>query len=90
MKHSPINPPNSGKKIIYRVGLSRRQNIPSLLRKVQRDKAPPKIVVRKEKESKKKKNADKEFEGDGEGGQEEWNGNGELRGADGMLIEWGD
>lgn len=89
-KHSPINPPNlsSGRKTIYRIGLSRRQNIPSLLRKVQRDKPPPKLVARKEKENKKKKNdnntGDGDHEGDGTGG-----GN-EMRGPDGMLIEWGD
>ncbi|KAH0834519.1 hypothetical protein FOPE_03567 [Fonsecaea pedrosoi] len=84
-KHSPINPPSfsgSGKKTIYRVGLSRRQNIPSLLRKVDRDKPPPKNVVRKEKESKKKKDMDAENEG------EEGGGPGEMRGPDGMLIEW--
>lgn len=78
--HSPIKPAalSSGKKIIYRVGLSRRQHIPSLLRKVQRDKPPPTIVVRKEKENKKKKNGD-----DDEGENRD-----ELRGADGMLVEW--
>ncbi|KIW81895.1 hypothetical protein Z517_04921 [Fonsecaea pedrosoi CBS 271.37] len=84
-KHSPINPPSfsgSGRKTIYRVGLSRRQNIPSLLRKVDRDKPPPKNVVRKEKESKKKKDMDAENEG------EEGGGPGEMRGPDGMLIEW--
>lgn len=89
-KHSPINPPSisSGKKVLYRIGLSRRQNIPSLLRKVQRDKPPPKIVVRKEKESKKKKDTDGGCDGDGEG--EGGVGTGEMRGPDGMLIEWGD
>ncbi|KAK5449962.1 hypothetical protein LTS15_008535 [Exophiala xenobiotica] len=78
--HSPIKPTalSSGKKIIYRVGLSRRQHIPSLLRKVQRDKPPPTVVVRKEKENKKKKNGD-----DDEGENRD-----ELRGADGMLVEW--
>ncbi|OAL40454.1 hypothetical protein AYO20_00190 [Fonsecaea nubica] len=84
-KHSPINPPSfsgSGRKTIYRIGLSRRQNIPSLLRKVDRDKPPPKNVVRKEKESKKKKDMDAEYEG------EEGGGLGEMRGPDGMLIEW--
>lgn len=84
--HSPIKPSgsSSGKKITYRVGLSRRQNIPSLLRKVQRDKPPPKIVVRKEKENKKKKDVDiDEGENDGSAG-------GEMRGADGMLVEWDD
>jgi hypothetical protein len=81
-KHSPINPPSvsSGKKITYRVGLSRRQHIPSLLRKVQRDKPPPTVVVRKEKVSKKKtENLD---------GDEDGEGKAEGRGADGMLIEW--
>ncbi|KAL6248470.1 hypothetical protein RBB50_004725 [Rhinocladiella similis] len=79
--HSPIKPTllSDGKKTIYRIGLSRRQNIPSLLRKVQRDKPPPKIVVRKEKESKKKKNDCS----DDEAGDRD-----EMRGADGMLVEW--
>lgn len=88
--HSPTNPPkpSSGKKSIYRIGLSRRQHIPSLLRKVQRDKAPPKAVARKEKETKRQKEererrAEEEDEGDG-------NWESEMRGADGMLIEWGD
>ncbi|KIY01776.1 uncharacterized protein Z520_01914 [Fonsecaea multimorphosa CBS 102226] len=85
-KHSPINPPSlssSGRKVIYRVGLSRRQNIPSLLRKVDRDKPPPKNVVRKEKESKKKKDADADYEGEDGAARP-----GEMRGPDGMLIEW--
>ncbi|OAP64911.1 hypothetical protein AYL99_00883 [Fonsecaea erecta] len=85
-KHSPINPPSltsSGRKVIYRIGLSRRQNIPSLLRKVDRARPPPKNVVRKEKESKKKKDADADYEG--EDGAER---PGEMRGPDGMLIEW--
>ncbi|KAI1620011.1 hypothetical protein EDD37DRAFT_596268 [Exophiala viscosa] len=84
MTHSPIKASNSssGKKTTYRVGLSRRQHIPSLLRKVQRDKAPPKIVVRKEKEKKKK--------GVDNGSDDEKDGlaGGEMRGADGMLVEW--
>ncbi|KAJ9635027.1 hypothetical protein H2204_005982 [Knufia peltigerae] len=80
--HSPIKPTllSDGKKTIYRIGLSRRQNIPSLLRKVQRDKPPPKIVVRKEKENKKKKNDCSDDEGAGD--------RDEMRGADGMLVEW--
>lgn len=90
-KHSPINPPSlpgtvhsNGKKALYRIGLSRRQNIPSLLRRVQRDKAPPKIVVAKEKE-KKKKNA-----GDNGSDDDDDNDRREMRGPDGMLVEWGD
>jgi len=90
-KHSPINPPSlpgsahsNGKKAVYRIGLSRRQNIPSLLRRVQRDKPPPKIVVAKEKEKKKKKNA-----GDN-GSDDDEDDRLEMRGADGMLVEWGD
>ncbi|KAK5059751.1 hypothetical protein LTR84_009634 [Exophiala bonariae] len=86
-KHSPINPPSLpgsvGKKIIYRIGLSRRQHIPSLLRRVQRDKAPPKIVVAKEKEKKKKNAGDNGSDDDVEDRRE-------MRGADGMLVEWGD
>jgi hypothetical protein len=89
-KHSPINPPSlpgsahsNGKRALYRIGLSRRQNIPSLLRRVQRDKPPPKIVVVKEKE-KKKKNA-----GDN-GSDDDIDDRHEMRGADGMLVEWGD
>jgi hypothetical protein len=81
---------SSGKKIIYRVGLSRRQNIPSLLRRVQRDKAPPKVVMRKEKESKKKRDVDDDGDGDGDGDEGKRGTDGEMRGADGMLIEWGD
>ena len=83
-KHSPINPPsatNSGRKTIYRIGLSRRQNIPSLLRKVDREKKPPKNVAIKQKEKKQKVNDD-----DGEGANE--NDPGEMRGVDGMLVEW--
>ncbi|KEF55671.1 uncharacterized protein A1O9_08421 [Exophiala aquamarina CBS 119918] len=90
-KHSPINPPSlpgsshsNGKKTLYRIGLSRRQNIPSLLRRVQRDKPAPKIVVAKEKE-KKKKNA-----GDNGSDDDDDNNRLEIRGADGMLVEWGD
>jgi hypothetical protein len=83
-KHSPINPPGtkSGRKTIYRVGLSRRQNIPSLLRKVDRDKPPPKNVAIKQKEKKQRKDEND----DGENGNE--NDPNELRGVDGMLVEW--
>ncbi|EXJ78787.1 hypothetical protein A1O1_09189 [Capronia coronata CBS 617.96] len=89
-KHSPINALNlsCGRKVIYRVGLSKRQHIPSLLRKVQRDKPPPKVVVRKEPKGKKDVNLDLDNDGEGEGGS--GLAAGELRGADGMLIEWGD
>ncbi|KIV87773.1 hypothetical protein PV11_03295 [Exophiala sideris] len=82
--HSPIKPSglSSGQKTTYRVGLSRRQNIPSLLRRVQRDKAPPKIVVRKEKENKKKKDVDNGSDDDTGADKSE------MRGADGMLVEW--
>ncbi|KAJ4505123.1 hypothetical protein HRR83_005898 [Exophiala dermatitidis] len=89
-KHSPINALNlsSGRKVTYRVGLSRRQNIPSLLRKVQRDKPPPTIVVRKE--PKPKKGVEVDYDGDGDGEGRSGLATGELRGEDGMLIEWGD
>ncbi|KAL2429518.1 hypothetical protein ABEF95_005692 [Exophiala dermatitidis] len=89
-KHSPINALNlsSGRKVTYRVGLSRRQNIPSLLRKVQRDKPPPTIVVRKEPKPKKGVEVDYDVDGDSEG--RSGLATGELRGEDGMLIEWGD
>ncbi|EXJ84144.1 hypothetical protein A1O3_04811 [Capronia epimyces CBS 606.96] len=89
-KHSPINALNlsSGRKVTYRVGLSRRQHIPSLLRKVQRDKPLPKVVVRKEPKGKKDVNIDNDCDGDGEG--RSGLAGDELRGADGMLIEWGD
>lgn len=87
-KHSPINPPSLpgsvGKKTLYRIGLSRRQNIPSLLRRVQRDKAPPKIVVAKDKEKKKKNAGDNGSDDDNDDDRRE------MRGADGMLVEWGD
>ena len=84
-KHSPITSlSSSGRKTLYRVGLSRRQHIPSLLRKVQRDKPPPKNVARKEKETKKMKDAYAEYEG----ADCEHKDPGEMRGADGMLIEW--
>lgn len=90
-KHSPINPPSlpgsaysAGKKNLYRIGLSRRQNIPSLLRRVQRDKAPPKIVVAKEKEKKKKNAGDNGSDDDNDEDRRE------MRGTDGMLVEWGD
>ncbi|KIV93399.1 hypothetical protein PV10_04612 [Exophiala mesophila] len=84
-QHSPINPPTAtsgrGPKVLYRVGLSRRQNIPSLLSRVQRDKEPPKIVVRKEKEKKKKED---------NGSDDERPDPTTMRDGDGMLIEWGD
>ncbi|RVX75112.1 hypothetical protein B0A52_01389 [Exophiala mesophila] len=84
-QHSPINPPTAttgrGSKVLYRVGLSRRQNIPSLLSRVQRDKEPPKIVVRKEKEKKKKED---------NGSDDEKPDPTTMRDGDGMLIEWGD
>ncbi|KAJ9602656.1 hypothetical protein H2200_012849 [Cladophialophora chaetospira] len=82
-KHSPIaHLTTSTKKAIYRVGLSRRQNIPSLLRKVDRDKGPVKNVVIKQKERKVK--MDENWDGEEGGG----NDPGEMRGADGMLVEW--
>ncbi|KIW63624.1 hypothetical protein PV04_08610 [Phialophora macrospora] len=82
-KHSPITSlTNSGRKAIYRVGLSRRQNIPSLLRKVDRDKPPPKNLAIKQKERKVK--MDEHHDGEEGGGRDP----GEMRGPDGMLIEW--
>lgn len=89
-KHSPITALNlsSGMKVTYRVGLSRRQHIPSLLRKVQRDKPLPKVVVRKEPKSKKDVVIDCDGDGDREG--RSCLATSELRGEDGMLIEWGD
>jgi len=86
-RNSPINPPSlgsSGRKTLYRVGLSRRQHIPSLLRKVQRDKTPPKIVVKQNKETKGMLKAYAEYEGE----DGEHKDPGEMRGADGMLVEW--
>ncbi len=77
-KHSPIT--TSGKKFLYRVGLSRRQTIPSLLRKVDREKKAVKNVAIKQKERKVKMDDDDE-----EGGGKD---PGEMRGADGMLVEW--
>ncbi|EXJ55166.1 hypothetical protein A1O7_08091 [Cladophialophora yegresii CBS 114405] len=83
-KHSPISSlTSSGRKAIYRVGLSRRQNIPSLLRKVDRDKPPPKNVAIKQKEKKVK--VDENHDGEEGGGGRDPS---EMRGADGMLIEW--
>jgi hypothetical protein len=51
-KYSPINSPRltiTERKVLYRVDLSRRQNIPSLLKKVDREKPPPKNVLKKKK-----------------------------------------
>jgi hypothetical protein len=82
-KHSPITSlTSSGRKAIYRVGLSRRQNIPSLLRKVDRDKPPPKNMAIKQKERKVK--MDEHHDGEEGGGRDP----AEMRGADGMLVEW--
>ncbi|OCT44362.1 hypothetical protein CLCR_05465 [Cladophialophora carrionii] len=82
-KHSPITSlTTSGRKAIYRIGLSRRQNIPSLLRKVDRDKPPPKNVAIKQKEKRVK--MDETHDGDEGSGRDP----GEMRGPDGMLIEW--
>jgi hypothetical protein len=91
-KHSPINPPTltlSGRKPLYRVGLSKRQNIPSLLRKVDREKKAPKQMMRTQKETKGMLKAFAEYtgnaDGDGEGAGVD---PGEMRGSDGMLVEW--
>ncbi|ETI20716.1 hypothetical protein G647_07058 [Cladophialophora carrionii CBS 160.54] len=82
-KHSPITSlTTSARKATYRIGLSRRQNIPSLLRKVDRHKPPPKNVAIKQKEKKVK--VDETHDGDEGGGRDP----GEMRGPDGMLIGW--
>ena len=87
--HSPINPASAwNSKSKYRVGLSKRQSIPSLLRKVDKTKAAPTKVGVKVKERKiKVTNEDVDGE-DGEGGG---GGGGNpmiLRDRDGNLVEW--
>ena len=81
-RHSPINPPNPSKVLTrYRIGLSKRQSIPSLLRKVDKGKAPPKKTAYIGKELKVKD------AGDGEDGDGEVK-NGPMRDPDGNLVEW--
>lgn len=73
----------------YRVGLSKRNKIPSLLRKVQRDKPPPTKTGVKIKELKvagfNDGKGNEDGDGDGEDGGK-WNG--VLRDKDGRLVEW--
>lgn len=87
--HSPIQPASAwNSKSRYRVGLSKRQSIPSLLRRVDKTKAAPTKVGVKVKERKiKVTNEDVDVEdGEGEGGG---NGGGMvLRDKDGNLVEW--
>jgi hypothetical protein len=71
----------------YRVGLSRKSKIPSLLRKVQRDKPPPTKTAIKSKELKVKGfNDGGDMEGGEDGEGKPWNG--VLRDKDGRLVEW--
>ena len=81
-QHSPINPPNPSKVLTrHRIGLSKRQSIPSLLRKVDKGKAPPKKTAYIGKELKVKDTGDGE-DGDGEVKR------GPMRDPDGNLVEW--
>ena len=81
-QHSPIKLPNPSKvSTRYRIGLSKRQSIPSLLRKVDKGKAPPKKTAYIGKELKVKDAGDGE---DGEGDVK----SGPMRDPDGNLVEW--
>ena len=96
--HSPLkstlSSASSTQKQRYRVGLSKRNKIPSLLRKVQRDKPPPSKTGIKIKELKVKGfNDGGEDAGEGDGAGEGANAeggkwDGVLRDKDGRLVEW--
>ncbi|KPI36096.1 uncharacterized protein AB675_1666 [Cyphellophora attinorum] len=87
--HSPLKTTLSASSVSsqrtqrYRVGLSKRSSIPSLLRKVQRDKPPPTKTGVKVKEF---KVAGINDGTEGEEGEGKWPG--VLRDKDGRLVEW--
>lgn len=74
-----------------RIGLSKRHSIPSLLRKVDRNKEAPKAIEKKEKltkrqleEKEQERIAKEEAEAEGR----EYKPLDQLRGKDGLLVEW--
>ncbi|RMD40594.1 hypothetical protein DV735_g4522, partial [Chaetothyriales sp. CBS 134920] len=83
----PNNPSAWNSKSRFRVGLSKRQSIPSLLRKVDKTKAAPtKVGVQVKERKLKEANVDGDDSGDGDGDK---NGAGLiLRDKDGNLVEW--
>jgi hypothetical protein len=88
LRATPLSSSSSASTSRYRIGLSRKTRIPSLLRKVQRDKPPPTKTAIKSKELKVKgfnDGGDMEGGEDGEGGKA-WDG--VLRDKDGRLVEW--
>ncbi|ETN44883.1 uncharacterized protein HMPREF1541_09758 [Cyphellophora europaea CBS 101466] len=93
LKPTPLSSSSASSLTRYRIGLSKRTKIPSLLRRVDRDKPPPTKTGVKVKELKIKgvndgTGGEAEGEGgdglDGKGGK--WTG--VLRDKDGRLIEW--
>jgi len=96
--HSPINLPGGSRKFIFRVGLSRRQNIPSLLRKVDKSKCRLHLGGTRKKE---KENGNNEVGGKSDANidaptavshdyENDENGQARVQDRDeyGNLIEW--
>jgi len=92
--HSPLKRAASTTPLFNartRIGLSKRHSIPSLLRKVDRNKEPPKAIERKEKlnkrqleEKEQERIAREEAEAEGR----EYVPPDLMRGKDGLLVEW--
>ena len=92
--HSPLKPPSSTTSLFNartRIGLSKRHSIPSLLRRVDRNKERPKAIERKEKlnkrqleEKEQERIAKEEAEAEGR----EYVPPDLIRGKDGLLVEW--
>ncbi|KAK5103718.1 hypothetical protein LTS08_003136 [Lithohypha guttulata] len=74
-----------------RIGLSKRHSIPSLLRKVDRNKEAPKAIERKEKLNKRQleeREAERIAREEAEAEGREYVPPDQMRGKDGRLIEW--
>lgn len=92
--HSPLKRSASTTPLFNartRIGLSKRHSIPSLLRKVDRNREPPKAIERKEKlnkrqleEKEQERIAREEAEAEGR----EYVPPDLMRGKDGLLVEW--
>ncbi|KAK5074617.1 hypothetical protein LTR70_010114 [Exophiala xenobiotica] len=92
--HSPLKRSASTTPLFNartRIGLSKRHSIPSLLRKVDRNREPPKAIERKEKlnkrqleEKEQERIAREEAEAEGR----EYVPSDLMRGKDGLLVEW--
>lgn len=91
--HSPLKPTSTTPLLNARtrIGLSKRHSIPSLLRRVDRNKEPPKAIEQKEKLTKaqleareQERIAREEAEAEGR----EYLPPDLMRGKDGMLVEW--